>query len=221
MKFNKRISRLLAKFMLASTTASCFGCCVSAMEEIESKYETDKKKILSEFDLKRSKVQSEYDSGNMTEYAYKLAMENLRYEQELAMLDIKTEKTSNIYNLKKQYLELSNDHDMAKETLRYAIKRCVSYDILMSAAKRHKDVYPNSIYNYINSTEFKNNIQFYREQVRTFINQDYGRKGEHVQFEKYATPDNIKAAADMLKNLSDEDFTKIVSQCSMEYFARK
>lgn len=33
MKFDKRISRLLAKFILASTAISCFGCCASAMED--------------------------------------------------------------------------------------------------------------------------------------------------------------------------------------------
>ena len=32
MKFDKRISRLLAKFMLVSSAISCFGCCASAME---------------------------------------------------------------------------------------------------------------------------------------------------------------------------------------------
>lgn len=41
MKFDKRISRLLAKFMLASTAVSCFGCCASAMENTQDDKSTD------------------------------------------------------------------------------------------------------------------------------------------------------------------------------------
>ena len=41
MKFDKRISRLLAKFMLASTAVSCFGCCASAMENTQGDKSTD------------------------------------------------------------------------------------------------------------------------------------------------------------------------------------
>ena len=102
MKFNKRISRLLAKFMLASTTVSCFGCRASAMEVKElTDLESTKITCLAYSHLKcasstvvrsaefRKLVRNYIDQEYKTKFMTLLPLEQKGYQMALDILDHK------------------------------------------------------------------------------------------------------------------------------------